>query len=77
VFKMWRIELGDEPKAVVVQGAPFSTIGFEGSEVDGKLYSGEASEAATSKVFEIDPQTNVAVEKFTMDGYFYGLNKLD
>ena len=76
-FKMWRIELGDEPKAVVVEGAPFSTIGFEGSEVGGKLYSGEASEAATSKVYEIDPQTNVAVEKFTMDGYFYGLNQLD
>lgn len=74
--KLWRLELGDAPRAVPVEGLPFSTIGFGGSAVDGKLYSGESPTPATSDVFEIDPDTNTATLKFQMDGYFNGLYPL-
>jgi hypothetical protein len=74
--KMWRIELADPPTAVEVEGIPFSTIGFEGTALDGKLYSGESPDNQISEVYEIDPVTNTAVLRFTMDGYFYGLYRL-
>ena len=74
--KQWRIELGDTPRAVPVEGLPYSTIGFGGSALDGKLYSGESGETATSEVYEIDPDTNTATLRFTMDGYFNGLYDL-
>lgn len=74
--KLWRLELGDTPRAQPVLGLPFSTIGFGGSSVDGKLYSGESPTPERSDVFEIDPDTNTATLKFQMDGYFNGLYPL-
>lgn len=74
VFKMWRIDLGDPPVAREVSGASFSVLGFSGSSLDGKLYSPESVDGVESTVFEIDPESNTAVQKFTMDGYFSGLH---
>jgi len=75
--KMWRFELADPPTATEVDGAPFSAIGFDGSTVDGKLFTGESLDnGATSDVYEMDPVTNTARPRFTMDGYFYGLYEL-
>jgi hypothetical protein len=76
-YKMWRISLGDEPKAEEVQGAHFSVVGFAGSAVNGKLYSSESADGSESTVYEIDPDENTAVEKFSMDGYFSALLPLD
>lgn len=75
--KLWRLELGDVPAAREVEGAPFSAIGFDGSALHGRLYSGESLDGGgTSEVYEVDPQTNEAVRRFTMNGYFYGLYDL-
>ncbi len=76
VFKMWRIELGDEPKAVEVEGMPFATMGFSSVELDGKLITGESPDGAISEIYEVDPKTNVGVKTFTMDGSFYGVFRL-
>ena len=73
--KMWRIELADPPTAVEVQGAPFASIGFDGIAFDGKYYNGETHGAVTD-VYEIDPAQNTSAIRFTMDGYFYGLFRL-
>ena len=75
-FKMWRIELGDTPGATPVADVPFSALAWEGASVDGKLYTGESPDYASSRVFEIDPASNRAVPRFEMDGTFYGLHKL-
>jgi len=76
--KMWRIELGDEPMAREVDDIPFSAIGFDGSVIDGRLYTGESLDSgATSDIYEIDPDTNAARPVFTMDGYFNGLFRLE
>jgi hypothetical protein len=75
--KLWRIELGDPPTAKEVIGIPFSTIGFGGSALDDRLYSGESPDGNTSDVYETDPTTNQARLRFRMDGYFYGLYRLD
>jgi len=72
-FKMWRITLGDSPKAEEVSGANFSVVGFLGSGINGKLYSSESADGTESKVFEIDPATNTSTMKFTMEGYYGGL----
>lgn len=72
-YKMWRIVLGDEPKAEEVQGADFSVVGFTGSAVDGKLYSGESGDGSETSVTEFDPKNNTATPKFTMKGYFAAL----
>jgi len=74
--KMWRIALADPPIAEVVQGIPFSSIGFGGSALDGRLYTGESPDGAVSEVYETDEETNTAVLRFTMDGYFNGLYEL-
>lgn len=74
--KMWRIVLGDAPSAQEVGDIPFSTIGFAGSTVDGKLYTGESPDGATTEVFEIDPASNTAVLRFRMDGLLNGLYPL-
>jgi hypothetical protein len=76
VFKLWRLELGDEPKAVPVEGMPFSTMGFSGGAIDGKYYTGESPTQAISEIYEVDPVANTGVKKFTMDGNFYGLYRL-
>jgi hypothetical protein len=76
VFKTWRIELGAEPTAREVSGAPFSTQGFAGSVVGGKLYAGEGPDYSRTVVYEIDPASGHATEKFSMDGLFYGLRQL-
>ncbi len=76
VHKTWRLHLTEPPTAEEVDGAPFSTIGFSSTAVDGRLFSPEANGAATTDVYEIDPMTNTATLRFAMDGYFYGLYKL-
>lgn len=76
VFKGWRLELGDEPKATEVTDMPFTTIGFDAALVEGKLYVGTGPDTAQSTIYEYDPATNKGAKKFTMDGIFYGLHKL-
>lgn len=71
--KMWRIELKDPPTAREVQDIPFSRVGFIGSMLDGKLYSGETQDGRSTDVFEIDPVSGTARKRFTMQGYFNGL----
>jgi hypothetical protein len=71
--KLWRLHLADPPSAEEVEGVPFSTIGFSGSVVGGRLYTGESQDGNSSDVYETDPDTNTARLKFTMDGYFNGL----
>jgi hypothetical protein len=72
-YKMWRIVLGDTPTAEVVDGANFSVVGFSPASVAGKLYNPESEDGSESRVYEIDPATNTATLRFTMDGYFAGL----
>lgn len=72
-YKLWRITLGDSPSAEVTTGANFSVVGFPASGAGGKLYNPESEDGSESAVYEIDPATNVAVLKFTMQGYFAGL----
>jgi hypothetical protein len=74
--KMWRLRLGDPPVAEEVRGIPFSAIGFEGSVLDGHLYTGESPDGTRSDVYETDPATNTAVRRFQMDGYFNALYAL-
>lgn len=76
-YKMWRLTLGDTPKAEEVQGSNFTVVGFSGSAVGGKLYSSESPDGVKSTVFEVDPVTNTATEKFSMDGYFGALLPLE
>jgi hypothetical protein len=72
-YKMWRIVLGDTPTAEVVGGANFSVVGFSPASVAGKLYNPESDDGSESRVYEIDPTSNTASLRFTMDGYFAGL----
>ncbi|MEM9693345.1 MAG: hypothetical protein AAGA56_12425 [Myxococcota bacterium] len=74
--KMWRIVLADPPTAAEVRGIPFSTVGFVGQPLDGKLYTGESPDARNSDVYEIDPETNQATLRFQIDGLFNGLFRL-
>jgi hypothetical protein len=75
--KLWRLSLADPPSAEAVQGIPFSTIGFEGSVLGRRLYTGESTDGGnTSEVYETDPAANTAVRRFKMDGYFDGLYEL-
>jgi hypothetical protein len=76
VHKTWRIELADPPSAEELEGVPFSNIGFTGSAVGGRYYSSESPDGATSDVYETDPETNQAVLRFSMEGYFDGLYEL-
>ncbi|APR84274.1 Hypothetical protein A7982_09623 [Minicystis rosea] len=76
VFKGWRIELGDEPKGTEVSDMPFTTIGFDGAVMDGKLWIGTGPDTAQSLLYEFDPATNKATKRFLMDGLFYGIHKL-
>lgn len=75
--RMWRIDLGETPTAEPVEGIPFSTVGFAGSSVDGHLYTGESPDQSTSIVYEIDPETNTATERFRIQGLFYALHRLE
>jgi hypothetical protein len=74
--KLWQLKLADPPTAEVVAGIPFGAIGFDTYALDGHLYSGESPDGSESKVYEIDPETNEAKERFDMQGYFYGLYRL-
>jgi hypothetical protein len=74
--KLWRLELGDTPRAQEVNGLPFAAIGFGSTAMDGKLYAGESPDGSFTEVYEVDPETNSAVIRFRMDGYFYGLYRL-
>ncbi|MEL6341301.1 MAG: hypothetical protein AAFQ65_15460 [Myxococcota bacterium] len=74
--RVWRIELDDPPTAEVVEGLPFAAVGFVGSAVDGRLYSGESPDNVTSDVFEVAPSDAAAQVRFTMDGLFEGLYSL-
>lgn len=72
--KMWRIQLADPPIAEEVEGLPFSAIGFGGTTVGGKLYTGESLDmGASSDVYETDPETNRGKLRFKMAGYFNGI----
>lgn len=73
--KLWRIELGEPPRAREVEGVPFSAIGFAGSSLEGRLFTGEAKDGG-SDVYEIDPELGSARYRFTMAGYFDGLYAL-
>lgn len=75
-YKLWRITLAEPPRAEVVEGANYSVVGFPATGAGGKLYSSESDDGSTSSVYEVDPGTNVARLKFTMDGYFAGLHPL-
>jgi hypothetical protein len=75
-YKLWRITLGDQPRAEEVAGADFTVVGFSGSGVNGKYYTSESEDGSESTVFEVDPQANTSVQKFTMDGYYSGLYPL-
>lgn len=76
--KMWRLELGNPPTAKPVEGAPFASLGFTPVALDGFYYSGESPNGGqTTDVYQIDPATNVATVKFKIDGYFYGIYKVD
>ncbi|MDF2697020.1 MAG: hypothetical protein K0S65_5403, partial [Labilithrix sp.] len=76
--KMWRLELGNPPTAKPVEGVPFAALGFTPVALDGLYYSGESPDGGkTSDVYEIDPATNVAKVKFKIDGYFYGVAKVE
>ena len=55
-------------------------FGYERDDYDftpvkeiGKLYNPESDDGSESRVYEIDPLTNTATPRFTMDGYFAGL----
>ncbi|MET0791158.1 MAG: hypothetical protein ABW061_06515 [Polyangiaceae bacterium] len=76
VHKTWRIKLADPPLAEEVQGVPFSNIGFTGSSVGGRYYSSESPDGSSSDIYETDPETNQAVIRFSMVGYFDGLYEL-
>ena len=76
IYKMWRIVLGDEPKAEEVKGAEFSVVGFSGSSIGNKLYSGASPDGTETTVVEYDPDANTATPKFEMKGYFSGLMPL-
>jgi hypothetical protein len=76
VHKMWRIELADPPLAQEVQGIPFSAVGFGGSDLEGRLYTGESDDGSMSQVYETNPEANTAAQRFTMVGYFNGLYEL-
>jgi len=77
VHKMWRVELADPPIAHEVEGIPFSTIGFGGSALGGRLYTGESDDGSTSQVYETNPEANTAELRFSMVGYFNGLYELE
>lgn len=77
VHKQWRLTLADPPVAEVVDGIPFSTLGFGGSALGAHLYTGQSTDGSYSDVYETDPETNVAPLRFRMDGYFDGLYELE
>jgi hypothetical protein len=76
-YKLWRIELGDKPKAKEVDGAQFTVVGFSGSGVGGKYYTSESEDGSESTIFEIDAEENTSTEKFRMQGYFSGIYPID
>ncbi len=76
VFELWQIDVGDAPSARPVDGVPLGVLGFGGSAVDGRLYVG-LGDTETSVVYEVDADTSSARERLTMDGYFYGLFRLE
>ncbi|MEO1302993.1 MAG: hypothetical protein AAFV36_07385, partial [Myxococcota bacterium] len=65
-------------KPTAAKGRPSTTsaVGFVGSAVDGRLYSGESPDNVTSDVFEVAPSDAAAQVRFTMDGLFEGLYSL-
>lgn len=68
VFKLWKINLGDEVTAAEAEVQPFSTIDFGAVPVDGQLYFGVTPTSGTTQVYRIDPETNVTTEAFEMTG---------
>jgi len=76
-FKLWRIELGDNPTAQPVADIPFSALGFSAAAVAGKLYSPQSPDGANTVVYEVDPETGTAVQQFEMEGFMMGLERLE
>ncbi|MEL6547719.1 MAG: hypothetical protein AAFQ82_24050 [Myxococcota bacterium] len=74
--KLWRIELADPPVAEEVSGIPFSTVGFDGSPIDGLLYTGESMDGVDTDVFAINPTNNSATQQFRMKGLLEGVYPL-
>lgn len=75
--KVWRFDLSSgTPSAELVDGAPFTGIGFGGVAVEGDLLMGQSTDGASSDVLRFDPDTNTATEMFTIEGYFYQAFKL-
>ncbi|MBX2810776.1 MAG: DUF4374 domain-containing protein [Myxococcales bacterium] len=68
--QLWRIDLSDTPAAEPVEGAPYSVIGYNDVPLNGKIYVGQSEDGTLSEVFEVDPDTNEFVSKFTVEGYF-------
>jgi hypothetical protein len=88
-FEMWRLDFANAaasgaPRAVAVAGLPLSSLGFEGSTVDGKLYLGDSPDYVSSTIYELDPAAPAATSQpadgvrplFEMEGAFYGLHRL-
>lgn len=75
--KLWRFNLGDNPTAQEISGSEFSSIGFSGRSSEGAYFIGESfDKGATSTVFRVDVASNTMAKAFTMDGYFYGIFKV-
>ena len=75
--KVWRFDLREgSPSATLVDGAPFTGIGFGGHAVDGVLLMGQSTDGATSDVLRFDPDTNTATPLFTIEGFFTKAFKL-
>lgn len=76
--KLWRFNLGDNPTAQEITGSQFSAVGFSGKASEGAYYIGESSDGgATSRVFRVDVASNSMAQVFTMDGFFYGVTKVE
>ncbi len=75
-FRLWRFTLGDTIAAEEVSGLPAAIIDFGGSEVDGHFYIGTATPAQETTVYEVDPATNTASVRFTMQGLLREIHRL-
>lgn len=76
VFELWQLTLGDTPSATPVEGIPYGVLGFGGSALNDRLYVG-LGDTETTDVYEVDPTTDTARVRFSMDGYFNGLYPLE
>ncbi|MEM6955921.1 MAG: hypothetical protein AAF645_09530 [Myxococcota bacterium] len=78
IFRFWRIELGDEVRAVEVGDQPASTIDFGASSVDGLLYFGvgDTSMGGETNVLRIEPSANRSATAFSLTGSLRDIYRL-